>query len=1069
MAASAISTSHHASSSLDHEASMNDSLFPEGQAPAFPSLTPLSHDLPLLSPVHNATFSVDEFLLSRTKASDLNFILSDLRSYSEKLKDELYSIINEDYKDFVSLGSSLKSEAHRIARLGWTARSDGEHVAQPGLMAPVRDTLLASRSMLKSVQDDIEECIKRREDASTHKARLELMLQLHDSIVRLEDLLLIQQERSKRDRRRSNAGRPSVLSIGSMGERRGSLASVASGSDQELSDYAMSSEYEEESESESENDDDKLRNGDDHHKRTKRKILRRLSSGTQNMRSPAHARDAATSPTRTRTRSGTVSGTPSSSSSSLLGLPQRIARTSAEYSRLRFLHRRIDEENLTHYADALQDRIDSIRSVLRQDLRTLLRALLSPTSLLVHGQSSVKLPSSPELRKSSRPAAGSGRRTSFLQSLSAKPQTATIHEGGTTPTTTNELDVWTQIVEPVEEGGNAEMTYWEARLEEQRSWLEMVLTTLNTLTLVGEGEGIDARRRNEAEEAVRDLLVSEWAERVIVDKAEPTDDTFASEASNNLPAAISAQFQEHRDRLQSLLLPLPTSPSTPLVDLYNTILTFTSITAYQVIDASREITPSNNCDIFTHVIWETLSTRLLSTMSNTIFFVGQPDTFYTNFTLTNQFLQRFLSLAPTEESKQAMLEHPNWLAFKRRWQLPVYFQMRFREVVTKLESDLVDGRKEVGRAGEGEECMQATRATLEAVEKVWSDGVHIHELSARQWRVTLQLLSRFKSWIEEQSPAELTAGSGRLDALRSTTSAAADGSARSSFDLHQRGNSAEISRVSTPQPPPDAPTQQHEDDQLRLATALLSDTIYLRGKMEVILDDVILPRICANVDKSSSSPDDDDGNVVELRRDLLSILDEDSLDFIPGLTASVGRFAYSIIAPRSAAPLRLLRSFSTPAYRPGSGAGNDAKNGGATAAISVIHQLFSPLESFLSLPATRRISKEIKKSWVEKILTDAFKRYTNTIETINKNQQSLIRLKKSQGGPSQSSSGLLGLFKSTTTTSTDTSESDPAKTNKQALLTFEQRIKNLDLDLPLQHWDAWSTLKNFLESEADQV
>ncbi len=121
--AEATSSSHRASSSLNGDTN----LYPDGALPeeshAFPSLAPLSHDLDLLSPAKVSKFSVDDFLLSRTKASDLNFILSDLRTYSEKLKDELYSIINEDYKDFVSLGSSLKAEAHRIARLGWNTRS----------------------------------------------------------------------------------------------------------------------------------------------------------------------------------------------------------------------------------------------------------------------------------------------------------------------------------------------------------------------------------------------------------------------------------------------------------------------------------------------------------------------------------------------------------------------------------------------------------------------------------------------------------------------------------------------------------------------------------------------------------------------------------------------------------------------------------------------------------------------------------------------------------------------------------------------------------------------------------
>ena len=1069
------SSSHHASSSLDPEAGKKETLYPEQeeqQAPAFPSLTPLSHDLPLLSPAHTPSFSVDDFLLSRTKASDLNFILSDLRNYSEKLKDELYSIINEDYKDFVSLGSSLKSEAHRIARLGWSSRSEGDHAPQPGLMVPVRDTLLASRSMLKSVQDDIEDCIQRREDATSQRAKLELMLQLHDSVVRLEDLLLIQHERASKDRRRSSHAtrRPSVLSIGSVGGRRDSLASVASGSDHDLSDYAVSSEYDEDSDSE----EDELSGADDHPKRSRRKILRRLSSGAHHVRSPLHTKESANtniplSPTRTRMRSDTVGGA-ASSSSSLLGLPQRIARTSAEYSRLRFLHRRVDEEGLSHYAEALQDRIDNVRSVLRQDLRTLLGALLSPHSLLVHGQSSIKVPSSPELRKSSRPAAGSTRRASFLQSLSTKPQTATIHEGAT-----NELDAWSQIADPVEEGGTAETAYWEARLEEQRSWLEMALTTLNTLRLVrsaGEGSEGNVKRRNEAEEAVRDLLVSDWAAKVIVDKAQPTDPSTL-ETSQELPEALRSQFSEHREHVQSLLLPSPSTPSNQLIGLYNAILTFTSTTAHHVIDASREMSlalptspdttaDKDRCDIFTNVVWDELSSRLLDSMGNTIFFVGQTDTFYSNFTLTNAFLQRFLALAPTPESKRAMQEHPNWMAFKRRWQLPVYFQMRFREVVTQLEAALAEGRARSG------ECMRATSATLQAVEKLWSDGVHIHELSAREWRVTLQLLSRFKTWVEEQSPAELAsvAGNRPLDVLRT-----ADGSTRSSLD---RSSPAEISRVGTPQPPPDLSSQQHEDEQLRLATELLADCFYLRTKMGAVLDEVILARI------SSQLGGDAGAGLAELRADLGRVLDEESLDFIPGLSASVGRFVHSVLSPRSAAPLRLLRSFSTPAYRQSSSSaaagGNHAGTGGA-AAVQVVHQIFAPLEAFLSLEATRSLPVDVCRGWAEKVLADAFRRYASTIETISKNQQSLIRLKKSQNPSGGSGGGLLGLFKSGSSSNTTAASSAAGQeaetatenTNKQALLTFETKIHQLELDIQLDKWDAWLELKTFLESELDQL
>ncbi|SOV06841.1 related to conserved oligomeric Golgi complex component 2 [Ustilago sp. UG-2017a] len=1082
------------------EASISDSLHclddsTTREPVAFPSLTPLSHHLELLSPVHTSNFSVDEFLVSRTKASDLNFILGDLRSYSEKLKDELYSIINEDYKDFVSLGSSLKAEAHRIARLGWSRSSrplnddeekEEEQDGPPpqGLMVPVRDTLLASRSMLKSVQDDIADSIRRKEDATSHKARLELMLQLHDSIVRLEDLLLIQPEKGKGGgRRRSSRAvrRPSVMNIGSVGGRRDSLASVASGSDQDLSEYAMSSDYDKDSES---NDDASSSeeaqpahtNGDAlQPKQSRRKIIRRLSSAAHH---PHTTPDRPSlSPSRTRTQSGTLAGpsTSTSASSSLLGLPQRIARTSAEYSRLRFLHRRIDEENLTDFADALADRIDSIRSVLRQDLRTLLRALLtSPHSLLLYGRSSALLPSSPELRKS-RPSATGARRASFLQSLSTKPAPSAIVDRAV-----DELDAWSQIAEPVVEEGEKEVeaAYWEARLDEQRSWLEMALSTLNTLTLVrrDEQQKGESKRRNEAEEAVRDLLVSDWAAKNIIDKP-PADDTTDTEAFwSGLPETLRSQLQEHRTHVQSLLLASPSStPSIQLSNVYNSILTFVASAAWHVTDASREISlqtsaacttdldgtttspaeRESQCDIFTNVIWDELSTHLLTTLGNTIFFVGQTDTFYSNFTLTNTFLQRLLSLAPTQEAKLAVQDHPNWLAFKRRWQLPVYFQMRFREVITTLEAAFAEGRAKVEEQAGGK-LMKATQATLAAIEKLWSDGVHIHELSAREWRVTLQILSRYKSWIEEQSPAELggMASNRNLDALRSTGGAGSgEGSGRSSFDQsqQQRVGSMEVSRVGTPQSAPDLSSQQHEDEQLQLATELLADSLALQERMEAMLDDVIFPRITSDISAHSQ-------DLSSLREDLAAVLREESMDFIsPGLVSAVGRLAYKIITPRSAAPLRLLRSYSTPSYRPSSTSGSRA------ASVQVIEQLLQPLETFLSLPPLQSIPTEIKRSWISKILNDIFQRYTNTIETINKNQQSLLRLKKSQTG------GLLGgLLKSTPNSKTDRdAEMNMIKTNKQALSTFENKVKALQLEIDLEKLQGWNSLKSFLKAQAD--
>ena len=172
----------------------------------------------------------------------------------------------------------------------------------------------------------------------------------------------------------------------------------------------------------------------------------------------------------------------------------------------------------------------------------------------------------------------------------------------------------------------------------------------------------------------------------------------------------------------------------------------------------------------------------------------------------------------------------------------------------------------------------------------------------------------------------------------------------------------EVSRVGTPQSAPDLSSQQHEDEQLQLATELLADSVALQERMEAMLDDVIFPRITSDISAHSQ-------DLSSLREDLAAVLREESMDFIsPGLVSAVGRLAYKIITPRSAAPLRLLRSYSTPSYRPSSMSGSRA------ASVQVIEQLLQPLETFLSLPPLQSIPTEIKRSWISKILNDIFQR-----------------------------------------------------------------------------------------------
>lgn len=55
---------------------------------------------------------------------------------------------------------------------------------------------------------------------------------------------------------------------------------------------------------------------------------------------------------------------------------------------------------------------------------------------------------------------------------------------------------------------------------------------------------------------------------------------------------------------------------------------------------------------------------------------------------TQAFIRALEFLAPSVESIEAMRKHIVFTSFERRWQLPVYFQLRWKEIVAKLEEAL---------------------------------------------------------------------------------------------------------------------------------------------------------------------------------------------------------------------------------------------------------------------------------------------------------------------------------------------------------------------------------------------
>lgn len=59
-----------------------------------------------------------------------------------------------------------------------------------------------------------------------------------------------------------------------------------------------------------------------------------------------------------------------------------------------------------------------------------------------------------------------------------------------------------------------------------------------------------------------------------------------------------------------------------------------------------------------------------------------------NYEITQAFIRSLEFIAPSAQSVQSMRAHPVYSMFEKRWQLPVYFQMRWKEIVSKVEDAL---------------------------------------------------------------------------------------------------------------------------------------------------------------------------------------------------------------------------------------------------------------------------------------------------------------------------------------------------------------------------------------------
>ncbi|CAO3608383.1 unnamed protein product [Mucor fragilis] len=128
-------------------------------------------------------FDPDTFLSSRRHLG-LERMKAELNTHLKQLKTELVELINRDYQDFINLSTNLKG-----------VDKDIEELKTP--LADMEIQVKGVRDHFQGVIDSLELQLQSRAQLRDKKSILKLLLNIHDSVTKVEDLLGINSDLAK--------------------------------------------------------------------------------------------------------------------------------------------------------------------------------------------------------------------------------------------------------------------------------------------------------------------------------------------------------------------------------------------------------------------------------------------------------------------------------------------------------------------------------------------------------------------------------------------------------------------------------------------------------------------------------------------------------------------------------------------------------------------------------------------------------------------------------------------------------------------------------------------------------
>ncbi|BGP14663.1 hypothetical protein JCM10213_001627 [Rhodosporidiobolus nylandii] len=537
-----------------------------------------------------------------------------------------------------------------------------------------------------------------------------------------------------------------------------------------------------------------------------------------------------------------------------------------------------------------------------------------------------------------------------------------------------------------------------------RTELTIALRTFSSLSLV-----------SKAEDIIRSSVLKPFIQRAVHRDALSFSDDATSPSLSALHDHVPPAY-----RLDPVDPPAEgAGDAVPLAALYNRILAFVSTECGGLLDVAERVVGSSalpaptdekrkalsqpstedgstpaevgGFEVLANVVVDSLVTALVGELGSVIFAAGRPSAFHANYLLTRSFLARLEGLCPTVAHLNSLRAHPTYQALFRRFQLPVYFQLRLKEAVQTVERAL-----EVGSASGGGAdgfVMSESRAVYGALRRCWDEDVWLEELAGRFWRLSLQILSRYRTWINDKVPKYVLPSSASSANLSATV--AGNPPSRSSFD-GDRSRLTPSAGSTRPGTPSQAAQQDEvsEETTLRQLTVLVADARTMERKVLELFEERIREKV---------QGDETAGDVI--RASLASLT-----SLIPSLSSQIT----TILVKRCAEHLKLVRSVASQVRA--------STRRGASEPSYFVHNILKELRAYLQGPG-RVVEEEVRRQWATQVVEDIAGRYAAILSTQKKTEDSLRWLKKGRQG--------LSFFGRSAPAQSDESDDDRVKMQMQ--------------------------------------